>query len=58
MKARKKEIRTVPSSEIQDDLTPSLRLLRVQEPAGRAAGVVLNSVDDLLNKLAVEAKVL
>jgi hypothetical protein len=48
----------VPSSEIQDDLTPSLRLLRVQEPAGRAAGVVLNSVDDLLNKLAVEAKVL
>jgi electron transfer flavoprotein beta subunit len=58
MKARKKTIQTIVPSECGVDLASSLKLLRVEKPPSRKAGVILNSVDDLVNKLTTEAKVL
>ncbi|MEC8466985.1 MAG: electron transfer flavoprotein subunit beta/FixA family protein, partial [Pseudomonadota bacterium] len=54
MKAKQKplEVQTLP------DLAPSdYKILNVTEPAKRPKGVLLNSVDELLDKLKNEAKV-
>jgi electron transfer flavoprotein beta subunit len=40
------------------DVSPRLEGLRVLEPAGRAAGVRVNSADELVEKLRNEAKVI
>lgn len=58
MKARKKKIESFDHSEHDIDLTPSLTTLSVAEPATRPAGVVVSSVDELIDKLQNEAKVI
>ena len=58
MKAKKKDIETIQAASLGVDLAPRLQQLKVAEPAGRAAGVKLASVDELIEKLKNEAKVI
>ena len=58
MKAKKKEIETIEAGSLGVDVAPRLQQLKVAEPAGRAAGVMLSSVDELIEKLKNEAKVI
>ncbi len=58
MKAKKKEIETLEASALGVDVSPRLRQLKVAEPPGRAAGVKVASVDELVDKLKSEAKVI
>ena len=58
MKAKKKDIETIEAASLGVDLAPRLQQLKVAEPAGRAAGVELASVDELIEKLKNEAKVI
>jgi electron transfer flavoprotein beta subunit len=58
MKAKKKDIETIEAESLGVDLAPRLQQLKVAEPAGRAAGVKLASVDELIEKLKNEAKVI
>lgn len=44
--------------ELGVDGTPQLQTLKVEAPPARKAGVVLSSVDELVDKLKNEAKVL
>ncbi|MCH9779894.1 MAG: electron transfer flavoprotein subunit beta/FixA family protein [Alphaproteobacteria bacterium] len=58
MKARKKPIDTVALADLGVDDTPRVRTVRVEEPPARAAGVVVDSVAALVDKLQNEAKVI
>lgn len=51
MMARKKPIETISAADLGADLTPHLKLVQVNEPAARKAGIKVNSVQELLNKL-------
>ncbi|MBM3374977.1 MAG: electron transfer flavoprotein subunit beta/FixA family protein [Betaproteobacteria bacterium] len=58
MKAKKKEIETIPAAGLGLNLVPRLRLVKVADPPGRSAGVKVDSVDVLIDKLKNEAKVI
>lgn len=58
MKAKKKKIDKVTADELGVDLSPRLEVVRVEEPPKRQAGIKVGSVDELVDKLANEAKVL
>ena len=58
MKAKSKPLEEVTSDALGVDLRPRLTVLRTDEPARRRAGVMVSSVDELLDKLRSEAKVL
>jgi electron transfer flavoprotein beta subunit len=58
MKAKKKELSILPISDLDVDVTPRTELLSVEAPPSRAAGVILETVDDLIDKLKNEAKVI
>jgi electron transfer flavoprotein beta subunit len=58
MKARKKTIETIDPASCNVNMTPTLTTLSVAEPAVRAAGVTLDSVAQLVEKLREEAKVI
>lgn len=58
MKAKKKPIDTVTPSELGVDVSSGLKILSVEAPAGRTAGVKVASVDELISKLKSEAKVI
>jgi electron transfer flavoprotein beta subunit len=58
MKAKKKPIETVKASDLGVDITPRLKVLKVEEPAKRQAGVKVGSVAELVDKLKNEAKVI
>jgi electron transfer flavoprotein beta subunit len=58
MKAKKKPIATVKADELGVSMTPHLKVVRVEEPLGRKAGVIVESVVELVNKLRNEAKVI
>ncbi|MGB4812198.1 MAG: electron transfer flavoprotein subunit beta/FixA family protein [Methylophilaceae bacterium] len=51
MMARKKQIKTIAVTELGVDATPHLNLLSVSEPPARKAGIKVNSVQELLQKL-------
>ncbi len=57
MKAKKKPIAEKSPAELGVDITPRFKVLKVAEPARRAAGAKVNSVAELVDKL-VEAGVL
>ena len=40
------------------DLNQKLEILKVEEPAKRDAGIIVKSVDELIEKLKNEAKVI
>ena len=51
MKAKKKPLEAIEAATLGVDLTPRLKTLRVEEPAGRKAGIKVASVDELVAKL-------
>ena len=58
MKAKKKPLDTHTPEEFGINVSPRLEVLRVLEPPGRAAGVRVESADELVEKLRNEAKVI
>ena len=58
MKAKKKPLEIVKPATLGVDVAPRLKLLKVQEPPRRGAGVKVADVKDLVNKLKNEAKVI
>lgn len=51
MKARSKPLATKTPADYGIDMTPRLKVLKVSEPAGRQAGRVVGSVDELVAQL-------
>ena len=58
MKAKKKTIDIMTPDDLGVDITSRLKTLRVTEPPAREAGVILESVPELVDKLKNEAKVI
>jgi len=58
MKAKKKKVQVLAADEMGVDLQPHNQVLEVLEPPPRKAGVMVESVDELIDKLRNEAKVL
>lgn len=58
MKAKKKELKVIPVSELGVDTESRTELLKVELPESRAAGVLVETVDELVDKLKNEAKVI
>ena len=58
MKAKKKPIEEISPEDLGVDVTPRLTTLRVEEPPKREAGVMVESVAELVEKLKNEAKVI
>ena len=58
MKAKKKPLETVEPGGLGVDVSPRLTTLKVVEPAGRSAGVLVADVAQLVDKLKNEAKVI
>ncbi len=58
MKAKKKEIKEISADSLGLDLAPKVRELKYAEPTARSAGITVENVDALLDKLRNEAKVL
>ena len=58
MKAKKKPLDTFTPDALGIDVTPRLKLVKVEEPPVRAGGVKVGDVDELVAKLRNEAKVI
>jgi len=58
MKAKQKPLETIDSATLDIDTTPRLKMIGLTEPAKRTAGIKVESVDALIDKLKNEAKVL
>jgi electron transfer flavoprotein beta subunit len=58
MKAKKKELAVINISDLGLDTNPRTELLSVELPPSRDAGIIVESVDELIEKLKNEAKVI
>lgn len=58
MQAKKKPLEKLPAEELDVDITPKVRLLKVAEPKARSGGIKVDSVAELVAKLKNEAKVI
>ena len=58
MKAKKKEIKTITFNELNVIYENKLNVISVEEPPVRQAGVMVSSVEELVEKLKNEAKVI
>ena len=58
MKAKKKELTVKNVNDLGIDVSPRTELLSVELPPSRDAGIIVESVDELLDKLKNEAKVI
>jgi len=58
MKAKRKPLETIALADLDVDANLSSEVVAWEEPAGRSAGQMVESVDDLLDKLRNEAKAL
>jgi electron transfer flavoprotein beta subunit len=58
MKAKKKELTVTNISDLGVDVSPRTELLSVELPPSRDAGIIVESVDELVEKLKNEAKVI
>jgi electron transfer flavoprotein beta subunit len=58
MKARKKEIKEIPIRELGADIAPRLKVVKMEPPPKKEAGKKVETVQDLLNLLHTEAKVI
>jgi electron transfer flavoprotein beta subunit len=58
MKARKKPIETLKPADLGVDVSPRLTVIKVEEPPKRQAGKKVGSVQELVEKLRNEAKVI
>jgi electron transfer flavoprotein beta subunit len=57
MKSKKKQLDIVTPESLGVDVTPRLKTLKVVEPAARSAGIKVQDVAALVDKLKNEAKV-
>ncbi|HDZ09028.1 electron transfer flavoprotein subunit beta/FixA family protein [Pseudohongiella sp.] len=58
MKAKKKTIDTVTPDELGVDVSSGLKVVSVEAPPARSAGIKVESIDELISKLKTEAKVI
>jgi len=58
MKAKKKPIDSMTAADLGVDASSKLTVLSVAPPAERSAGIIVESVAELVNKLKTEAKVI
>ena len=58
MKAKKKELNIIPVTDLGIDITSRTEILSVELPPSREAGIIVESVDELIDKLKNEAKVI
>ena len=58
MKAKKKILELVKPEDLDVDIAPRLKTLKVEEPPKRSAGVIVTDVAALVEKLKNEAKVI
>jgi len=58
MKARKKELKEIPIGDLGVDVASTAKLIKMEPPPKRQAGKKLASVDELVNLLHTEAKVI
>ena len=58
MKAKKKPLETFTSSDLGLDIAPRQNILKVSAPPERAAGIMVESIEQLVDKLKNEAKVI
>ena len=58
MKAKKKPLDTKSPADLGVDVAPRLKTLKVEPPAERQAGIKVESVEELVDKLKNEAKVI
>ena len=58
MKAKKKPLDVFTPEDLGVDMTPTLEILSVEPPAERQAGIKVESVEELVDKLKNEAKVI
>ena len=58
MKAKRKPLDSKTPADYDVDTAPRLKVLKVESPAVRKAGVIVASVDELVEKLKNEAKVI
>ncbi|PIA45351.1 hypothetical protein AQUCO_01700708v1 [Aquilegia coerulea] len=58
MKAKSKVIKKVTLEELGVEIKPDLEIVQVTEPPKRKAGVIVSSVDELIDKLKNEAHVI
>ena len=58
MKAKKKELNVIPANDMGIDINSRTELLSVELPPSREAGVMVENIDELVDKLKNEAKVI
>lgn len=58
MKAKRKPLDEKTAADFGVDVTPRLTVVKTEEPVGRQAGVKLDSVDELIDRLKNEAEVI
>lgn len=58
MKAKKKPLDTLSPADLGVDLAPTVEILSVEPPAERQAGIKVETVEELVDKLKNEAKVI
>ena len=58
MKAKKKPIDQISLDDLGVDASQRLKIIKVEEPPARQAGIIVDSVDMLVDKLTNEAKVI
>ena len=57
MKAKKKPLEILSPQELKVDVSPRLTILSTEEPKERSAGIILDNIDDLAEKIKTEAGV-
>ena len=58
MKAKRKPLVVMPAADFDVDLTPSVKVIKVEAPAQRQGGIKVANVAELVEKLRNEAKVI
>ncbi len=58
MKAKKKPIETITPEDLKVDISPRYKVVSVEDPPVRKAGVVVENVDQLISKLKNDIKVI
>ena len=57
MKAKKKPLEIISPDDLNVDVSPRLTILKTEEPKERSAGIILESIDELAEKIKTEAGV-
>ena len=58
MKAKKKPINEIKIDELKIDIKQRLNILKVEEPSKRQSGIMVKTIEELVDKLKNEAKVI